>query len=471
MGFSQHKITTNYTQILSEYIKNIKYEDLPPEVVERAKIIATQVIGVSLAAKGTPEADKAIELAKQCNTGASGEATAWVDGSKLSLENAAMLNGALADMLDWEDCSCTGHPSCGIVPVAWAVAESMKLSGKDLITAIVAGYEVYQRIAMAVQPSLEERAARGWGLTSWQLFGSLVPAVKLMGHDPLQINRALSMVTTCVPIPTNLHEYTKSDVYHFEHGFRNQVAITLARCSKLGVENLEDGLDDPAAFGTLMTADRYDPTWYTRQLGERYMIMETLLKHWPANMWVQTPVEIVYNIVTKNGIGPDDIEEIIVKPGTHRRMDDVGDGFTSITHAQFNIPFVLAAMLYDRTPGAAWYTPENMKDPKVIALAKRVKASDDPIDSPINGFELFQRGEYPWKTMIVRTKDGREFTESMSCHPGHPANMMDRAEISSRFRIQAAPTLDAETTERALEALLDLENCEDVSKLSWLLHS
>ena len=51
MGFSQHKLTTNYTKILSEYIKNIKYEDLPPEVVERAKIITTQVIGVSLAAK------------------------------------------------------------------------------------------------------------------------------------------------------------------------------------------------------------------------------------------------------------------------------------------------------------------------------------------------------------------------------------------------------------------------------------
>ncbi|WP_295749268.1 MmgE/PrpD family protein [uncultured Oscillibacter sp.] len=470
MGFSQHKLTTNYTQILSEYIRNTKYEDLPPEVVERAKIITTQVIGVALAAKDMGETKKAIELAKQCNAGGGGEATAWVDGSKLSLENACMLNGTLADMLDWEDCSCTGHPSCGIVPVAWGVAESRKLSGRDFITAVVVGYEVYQRIAMAVQPSLDERTRRGWGLTSWQLFGSLVPAVKLMGHDSLQINKALSMATTCAPIPTNLHEYTKSDVYHFEHGFRNQVAVTLARCAKLGVENLEDGIDDFGAFGTLVTQERHDPSWYTRELGQRYMIMETLLKHWPANMWVQTPVEIVYNIVTKNGIGPEDIEEIIVKPGTHRRMDPVGDGFTSITHAQFNIPFVLAAMLYDRTPGSAWYTPENMRDEKVVALARRVKASDDPIDSPINGFELFQRGDYPWKTMIVKTKDGRTFSESMSCHPGHPANMMDREEISSRFRIQAAPVLSEDRMERALEVLLNLESCEDLSTLDWMLH-
>ena len=470
MGFSQHKLTTNYTQILSEYIKKTRYEDLPPEVIERAKIITTQVIGVSLAAKNMAETKKAIALAREDNAGGQGEATAWVDGSLLSLENACMLNGALADMLDWEDCSCTGHPSCGIVPVAWGVAESMKLSGKDFITAVVVGYEVYQRIAMAIQPSLDERTRRGWGLTSWQIFGSLVPALKLMGHDVRQINQALGMATACSPIPTNLHEYTKSDVYHFEHGFRNKTAITLARCAKLGVEELEDGIDDFNAFGLLMTSERHDPSWYTRELGDRYMIMETLLKHWPANMWVQTPVEIVYNIVTENNIEADDIEEIIVKPGTYRRMDDVGEGFTSITHAQFNIPFVLAAMLYNRTPGSDWYTPENMKDPKVVALAHRVHPSDDPTDSPINGFELFQRGDYPWKTMIVRTKDGRTFSGSMSCHPGHPANMMDRAEIASRFRIQAAPVLDPETTEKAIRALLDLENCDDISRLRWLLH-
>lgn len=470
MGFSQHQITTDYTKTLSEYIRNLKYEDIPAEVVERAKIIITQVIGVSLASKNMPETAKAIELAKQSCPGAGGVATAWVDGSKLSLESACMLNGALADMLDWEDCSCTGHPSCGIVPVAWSVAESMKLSGRDLITAVVAGYEVYQRIAMAVQPSLDERASRGWGLTSWQLFGSLIPAVKLMGHDALQINKALSMVTTCAPLPTNLHEYTKSDVYHFEHGFRNQVAVTLARASKLGVENLEDALDDPDVYGNLVAPTRYDPTWYTRQLGERYMIMETLLKHWPANMWVQTPVELVYNIATEQQLTADDIEEIIIKPGTHRRMDDPGSGFTSITHAQFNIPFVLAAMLCSPRPGSDWYTPENMKDPKVIALAARVKPSDDPIDSPINGFELFQKGDYPWKTVIVKTKDGRSFTEKMKYHPGHPANMMDRSEISSRFRIQAAPVLTPETTEKALEVLLNLETCEDISTLDWMLH-
>ena len=470
MGFNQHKITTNYTQILSEYIKNTKYEDLPPEVVERAKIIITQVIGVSLAAKNMGETRKAIELAREANAGGGGDATGWVSGDTLSLENACMLNGALADMLDWEDTSCTGHPSCGIVPVAWTVGEGLKLSGKDVITAVVVGYEVYQRIALAVQPSKEERPLHGWGLTSWQIFGSLVPALKLMGHDTLQINKALGMATTCTPIPTNLHEYTKSDVYHFEHGFRNKTAITLARCALLGVQNLEDGLDDFNAFGNVMTAD-HKPEWYTKELGERYLIMNTLLKHWPANMWVQTPVEVAYNLAQEHNIAAEDVEEVIVDPGVDRRMDPIGNGFSSITHAQFNVPYVIAAMLLDRTPGSAWYTEENMKNPKVIELAKRVHAGDSPVFSPITGFRKFVAGEMPQEeTVTIRTKDGKSYTGSMACHPGHPLNMMDRAEIASRFRIQSAPVLDAEKAEKAIDALLHLEECEDVSTLSWMLH-
>ena len=469
MHYSWHTITTNYTDVLSEFTEKIKYEDIPPEVIERAKMIMLQTIGVSLAAKEVPGTKKAIELALAANGGSGGQVTGWVSGDSLSPANAAFLAGAISDMLDWEDTAWTGHPSAGIVPCAWVMAENLKKSGKDLLTAIVVGYEVYQRIACAVQPTLDFQAKHGWGLTSWQIFGCIIPAVKLMGLDANAINKAIGLGTACSTLPTCLHEFTMSDFYHYEHGLRARDGILIAELVSMGVHNFMDGLDDPAAYANLMT-DNYDESWYTKNLGTQWLTMTTLLKHWPANMWVQTPLEIVYNIAQENNLSPDDIEEIIVKPGTHRRMDDVGDGFSSITHAQFNIPFVVAAMLYDRTPSSAWYTPENMKDPKVIALAKRVKASDDPIDSPINGFELFQKGDYPWKTMIVVTKDGRQFSDSMKYHPGHPANMMDRAEIASRFRIQAAPALTPETTEKAIAALMDLENCADLSTLEWMLH-
>ena len=103
MKFSIHELTTHYTDTLSAYIKGLTYEDIPPEVIDRAKMIAMQTIGVAIAANGVPMSGRAIELGKRFNGGSGGEATCWIDGSKLSMSNAAFVNGALSDMLAWED--------------------------------------------------------------------------------------------------------------------------------------------------------------------------------------------------------------------------------------------------------------------------------------------------------------------------------------------------------------------------------
>ena len=196
MGFriNAKDITTNYTQTLAEFTANLKYEDIPPEVLERAKHMAIQTIGVSLGANGLPMAEKALDIGKSCGTGEP-EATLWIDGSKVSMTSAVFCNSTLADMLDWEDCSWTGHPAAGVIPCAWLAAEEKHKSGKDLITAIVAGYEVYQRIAMAVQPSDERWKTKGWGLTSWQIFGCILPVAKLYGFDARKVNQAVDHFT------------------------------------------------------------------------------------------------------------------------------------------------------------------------------------------------------------------------------------------------------------------------------------
>ena len=186
-------------------------------------------------------------------------------------------------------------------------------------------------------------------------------------------------------------------------------------------------------------------------------------------MWVQTSAEIVYNLYKEHGFTPEDVEEIIVDPPVAQRMWAPDEGFTSVTHAQFSVPFVVAAMLYDPHPGAQWFTPENMKNPKVIALAKRVKGGPSPTDSPLTGFKQFRQGTYPMKTITIRLKDGREFVGKMDCHPGHPSNMMTREQFVERFRVQAAPVLQGEKLEKAIEVLCNIENCQDIAQLGDLL--
>ena len=81
MHFNWHKITTNYTDVLSEYAEKLRYEDIPPEVIERAKMIMLQTIGVSLAAKHAPCTQKAITMAVAANGGPGGTVTGWVSVS------------------------------------------------------------------------------------------------------------------------------------------------------------------------------------------------------------------------------------------------------------------------------------------------------------------------------------------------------------------------------------------------------
>ncbi|WP_243242540.1 MmgE/PrpD family protein [Anaerotruncus colihominis] len=108
-----------------------------------------QTIGVSLCGAELKQIKDAIDLAKEISPGSEGTATLWADGKKVSWEAAAFAAGTMGDMLDWEDCSGTGHSSAGVIPTAVIAAEVLKKSGKDLFTAVVAEYEVYQRVALA----------------------------------------------------------------------------------------------------------------------------------------------------------------------------------------------------------------------------------------------------------------------------------------------------------------------------------
>lgn len=469
MGFrvNADQIKTKYTETLAGFISELRYEDLPAEVTERAKMIAMQVIGVSLACRELPIAQKAISLGKACG-GCADEATLWADGSKTTVPGAVFANSTLADAMDWEDCSWTGHPSAGIIPSAWAVGEALHKSGKEVITSIVAGYEVYQRIAMAVQPPDGWPNYKGWGLTSWQIFAALVPAAKLYGLDKEQINQALGFGATGCPIPGQLHHMTMSDAYHFEHGFRSLEGVMSVLTAKAGVDNYTDCFDDPWSFENHLTSDP-KPEWYNKDLGDRWLIMETLLKHWPANMWIQTPLEITYDLITENNIHAEDIKEIIVDPPTYLRMYFSPEGYSSVMQAQFSIPYMLAVMILDPVPSVKWNDKKNLKDKRVLELASKVRSGTSEMLLMPKCFKEFQQGRFPKITIRIETNDNRVFSKTMDYHLGHPRNMMNRDQFIERFKIQASPCLKSEIAEEAAYAISNLEKCEDICSLSKYL--
>lgn len=262
---------TDYTGELARYLVNLKYEDLPEEVVTRVKKILLQTATIVLEAKGTALAQKADRLAVEGNNGLGGTVTRWLLGGQLSPANAALLAGTLADAVDWEKEVKNGHPFASIIATAVIAAEEKEKSGKDLITAVTGAYEIYQRIVNATQPKETSRV----GITSWQIFGTVAAAAKLYDFTAEQTDRAFGVAAELSTIPVGYRKEEISDFYHFEHGYRARDGILIAREVQLGIHNARGVLDDtrPSGYLASVTASPR-PEWLTKELGSRYLILE-----------------------------------------------------------------------------------------------------------------------------------------------------------------------------------------------------
>ena len=461
MGFSRHEVTSDITKQLSRYIAETKYADIPPAVVERAKNLILHTVGVSFAALDLQQGQDALALARELSAGTgAGEATLWGDGRKVSLDAAAFLGGVLGDLLDWEDCAWTGHPSAGVIPSAIIAAEAYHKSGKDLITAVVVGYETYLRIAMSAPGNIN-------GLN---IFASVVPMAKLAGLTPHQIEQALGMAAACAAVPVNIHESTMSDALNYLYGLKTLNGAGIVRTAQLGIENLEDTFDDPSAY--LVHFPSNDPEWFLKDLGTEYFLMDILVKHWPANMFVQTYVELAHTIQRKYKIDPDLIESVTLRPSVAFRHFQSETGYESLTQAQFSIPYCIAAVFYHPNAGSVWYQPSTMKDPNVIALMNKVRADGflDTAPRRKSGLRQLIRGGHPEKFMTVRLKNGTEYTEGLFTHPGHPNYMFTREEFQQTFREETIAALSPGQAERMIHLIGQLETLEDAGTLAGNLY-
>ena len=455
MGFNTHgPLTTDWTKQLCHFIKTLKYEDIPPMVIEQAKMMVMQTVGVSLCSSELKQVKDVIAISKEMSPGKEGTATLWADGAKVSWEAAALTAGTMGDTLNWEDCSVTGHPSAGVIPTAVIATEVLKKSGKEMLTAIVAGYEVYQRVALAGRSNI----------VSYNIFGNLTVLMKLLDLSEEQMNQAFGIGTACAIIPANVHELTMSDSLNYLYGFRAESTISMIKTALYGIENMEDAFDDPTAY--LAHCGYQEPEWLTKELGEHWMMMDMLLvKHWPANVFVQTYAELAARLVTKYKFNPDDVEEIIIRPSVAFRHWYSETGYESITQAQFSIPYCTACAMYHPEPGAVWYQPETMKDQKVIDLMMKVRADGFVKMSGMKFIKDLIDGKHPEKFMIVRMKDGTEYVESAFTHPGHPHYMLTREAFQNRFRLETRNVLSPEQAEGAIQCISHLEEYEDASVL------
>lgn len=453
MSYNKYNVSTDYTKQLSHYIASTKYEDILPAVLERAKMLVLHTLGVSLCAVDLPQSQDTLAIAREMSAGGGqGVATLWGDGTKVSAEAAGFAGGALADMLDWEDCAWAGHPSAAVIPAAVIAAEAFGKSGKDLLTAVVVAYEVYHRVGMAAKSNIN----------GVNVFAAVPAVAKLMDLNEEQINKALSMATACAAIPVGGHGSTMSDSLNYFYGLKVNNAFSICLNAKLGIANMMDAFDVPSAY--LAHLKGPNPDWFLKDLGDDYLMMNVLVKHWPANFYVQTYVELADRINKKYHIDPDQIDTITICPTVGSRYFTMDEGFHSLTHAQFCINYGVAAYFYHPESGSIWYQEKTMTDPRVISLSKRL-IGQEVFDQPGGKWRNLIQGSHPEKFMTVRMKDGTEYTESLFTHKGHPSYMFTREEFHDEFRSAVRKILSPQETEKVIKLVQSLDKLDSVAEL------
>lgn len=458
------------THKLAQYAAESKYEDLPKEVVEKAKLLILDTLGCEMAGSKTPPGQKIIQTMKEL--GGKPQASIAGDGTKISCVNAGYVNAHLADALDFDDTlGHLGHPAATIIPGAMAAGEYVKSSGKDLITAVVMGYEVSIRIAFARRPSwltgYPPIGGKPVGVGyCWHSFGAGVSAGKIFGLDKEKMASCIGLTAAATPLISKTHEEGATHPFVKGYNFAEDAAAgvlgaLLARNGFLGCDTILDG---PDGFWIMSGSDRCDFERLTQKLGEEYEITKVGIKPWSCCRNIHATCDAVKYILDEHQVKENEIEEVVAK--TYYEAMFSQHRPKNIYDAEFSVPWCVAMVIRNERCGLDWYREEHFKNPEVLNLLDRVRLVHDPEADRLHQFPMRK-----WvSTVIIETKDGRRFSRYVDSVKGDPENPMSVKEVKDKFRIQASSiSLKDNKIEEIINKVDRLEELDDVSKLAALL--
>jgi len=266
----------SFTSVLAEFVEAVGYDALPQPVIDEAKKRILDVAGIALSGYRSVSGQKITEYVGQNST--KGQSTLWGSGGRAGAEYAALANATMTFHLELDDVHRTSHthPGVSTIPAAIALCEEMNLSGKALIAAVVAGYEVGIRVGLAVSPSIYvDRPLLAPGTLS--TFSGAAAAAKLCGFDGNAIAGVLGSAAYLSPISpfeTFKRGFSTKDVIM---GWGAFTGIVAAKMRRFDFEGADTGIEGDFGFARSV-AQSYDFAKGLAGIGKEYMILQTGIK-------------------------------------------------------------------------------------------------------------------------------------------------------------------------------------------------
>lgn len=449
------------SEILANYVSNLRISDLPDEIIERGQISIIDAMGCAFAGHRLQSSQIALSIFKKLST--AGDATLWLNGQKGDLLNTSWANCLLVHSALQDDmqASTVGHMGSMIIPTALALAEIEKKTGAELISAIVAAYEVAGRIASQSGKKIVSRGFRGSPV--FGTFASAAAAGKLLGLDKKELKTAIDCAASfscgiLEPINRGAMEW------RFQNGSALQGGIMAALLASQGLDTAGTALEGEfgffAAFGGKELSDEINGnmTRILASLGKDYEISQNNFKPYTTGGKNQVGVELVINLVKKNDIRPNDIEMVRVKvPSDNKAYPGITNQgpFTSFERALVSKPFAIASAVKFRDLIIDTYL-EHMEESDILDLAKRVNIE------AVEGM-----GHMECEVELIM-KDGRKYYSD--------ANSMDilnfrldRGRAIKKFEKMSSSVLSKERASKIGAYIFQLAELPDLSELPALL--
>jgi 2-methylcitrate dehydratase PrpD len=304
---------------LAQWVAGLKYDDLPPAVVDRAKGVTLQSLSSILIGSQTKPGRDAVKLMSDEEAGVKRGATILVSGEKVTKGGAAFANSEMAFAGGkWDTFRMLMHPGTSVPPSALVAAEETGASGKEFITAIAAGYEVMERLAADFIPTL---AARGFHASPiFGIFGGAVAAAKIFKLDEDQMN---STIALCASLASGNLEGARSGGRALREGaaVRNaMLAVALARQGHVGGETVLEG---DAGFYHAYVGNNHGKLIYSftgdthaslakiaEKLGKEWIFLETLYRIYSISGYNIAHIDVTAKLCEDNDIKHENIDRI-----------------------------------------------------------------------------------------------------------------------------------------------------------------
>ena len=450
------------TATLSEFTAKIQLDTLPSEVVNRARFLVLDLVGNIVRARHDAESTESFLAATRAMGMASGNAGVFGDTARYTPAGASFLNGALAHSLDFDDTHAAGslHPGAPVIPAALAAGEMVGASGADVLAAIIAGYEITCRVALALPAG--EHYDRGYHPTATcGAFGAAAAAARVFGLDADGVANAfgtvLSQAAGSLQFLSN-GAWTK----RFQVGWAATNGLMAATLVREGFKGAAEALEGKHGFMRAY-APKPTPERAVQDLGQVWELMNTAVKPYPSCRYGHAGIDAALSLRAANDIKPGEISSIrlglpkagmlLIGAPTEKKANP-----ENVVDGQFSGPFVISTAL--ATGAMSWDSYLLLNDPTVRSLLPKVKCE----------FDLEIETEFPTNMsgkLTIKAR-GQTFEQKVVVPKGEPGNFLSEIELRAKFAGLTDAVLGTERAAVLANAVLAIDTTNDVSSLMRL---